>query len=387
MTMKAFLVLAAAAFLSGCAALWPAPEEAPSVLLHDSFFAAPAKPVAASGVFALNEDMRRYLRDEIAGELAVKGHAKGLFDALYSRNQLKLEYDAEKTRNAAEAFSARTGNCLSLAIMTGAFAKELGLTVRFQRLFSDDTWSRTGDLYVASGHVNVTLGRKHPDPRVLFTERGQLTIDFIPLADDKRQHAYEVTETAIVAMYMNNRAAELLSRGRLDEAYWHAREAITLDPRFTGAFNTLGVIYRRHGNLAEAERVLHYILEREPANTIAMSNLVTALRESGRGPEADALAQKLASMEPYPPFHFFHLGMDAIRAGDFARSRDLFQREIDRDAYNHEFHFWLAMSYYGLGDAKRARAHLTTAMDNSTTRTEHDLYAAKLDRLRGAVRR
>ncbi|HUQ28872.1 MAG TPA: tetratricopeptide repeat protein [Usitatibacter sp.] len=380
------LAIAGALILSGCATLWPAPEGAPRALLHDSLFAPPTAPVDAASVFAVSGEMRRYLREEIAGVLEVKGREKGLFDVLYSQNQLKLEYDAEKTRNAAEAFAARTGNCLSLAIMTGAFAKELGLTVRYQRLFSDETWSRAGDFYFASGHVNVTLGRKHADPRVLFTERNQLTIDFIPLPEGKRQHAYEVSEAAIVSMYMNNRAAELLARGRLDDAYWHAREAIAQDPRFTGAFNTLGVIYRRHGNLAEAERVLRYVLEREPANTIAMFNLVTALRESGRSADADALQQKLATIQPHPPFHFFHLGMEAIRAGDFAGARDLFRREIDRDAYNHEFHFWLAMAYFGLGDSRSAREHLTVAMDNSTTRSSHDLYAAKLDRLR-AVRR
>jgi len=118
------------------------------------------------------------------------------------------------------------------------------------------------------------------------------------------------------------------------------------------------------------------------ANANAMTNLIAVLREGGRETEAKALATRLASLEPNPPFHFFHLGMDAIRAGDFARARDLFQREIARDAYNHEFHFWLAMAFYGLGDAKQAREHLTTAMQNSNTRSEHDLYAAKLDRLR-----
>jgi hypothetical protein len=30
------------------------------------------------------------------------------------------------TRNAAEAFEARQGNCLSLVIMTGAFARRWG---------------------------------------------------------------------------------------------------------------------------------------------------------------------------------------------------------------------------------------------------------------------
>ena len=32
--------------------------------------------------------------------------------------------------------------------------------------------------------------------------------------------------------------------------------------------------------------------------------------------------------------------------------------------------------------ATQAREHLTVAMENSNTRSEHDLYAAKLDRLR-----
>ncbi len=382
--MKALACVAVALLLPGCASRAPVDEASPPVLLHDSLFAPPAQPIRAADVFALSAEMRDYLRRDIAELLDARGREKGLYDALYSSNQLKLEYDAEKTRNAAEAFAARSGNCLSLAIMTAAFAKELGLTVRFQRIFSDESWSRAGDFYFASGHVNVALGRKHGDPRVLFTQRNVLRIDFLPT--DKLQHAYEVSEQTIVAMYMNNRAAELLARGHLDEAYWHAREAIAHDPRFTGALNTLGVIYRRHGNLAEGEAVLRYVLAREPANTHAMANLATVLNDSGRTAEGEALAVKLASIEPNPPFHFFHLGMAAIREGDFAQARDLFNREIDRDAYNHEFHFWLAMSYFGLGDAKSARVHLTIAMENSNTRGEHDLYAAKLDRLR-AIRR
>ena len=379
--MKAFIPVAIATLLSACAQVAPAPDaETNTVLFHDALFGSPSRPVRAADVFAVSDEMRHYLRKEMGEDVEAKGKERALYEALYSRNQLRLDYDAEITRNASEAFHARSGNCLSLAIMTAAFAKELGLTVRFQRLFSEDSWTRSGDLYFASGHVNVTLGRKNPDPRVLFQEKHVLTIDFIP--PDRKAFAYEVGDQAIIAMYMNNRAAEQLARGNLDDAYWHAREAILADPRFTGSFNTLGVIYHRHGNDPEAERVLRYVLAREPENANAMANLVTVLRETSRVAEADALARKLAAMEPNPPFYFFNQGLEAIRAGDFVRARDLFKREIARDAYNHEFHFWLAMAYYGLGDATQAREHLTVAMENSNTRSEHDLYAAKLDRLR-----
>ena len=60
----------------------------------------------------------------------------------------------------------------------------------------------------------------------------------------------------------------------------------------------------------------------------------------------------------------------------------MFNKEIDRAPYHHEFQFWLAVTYLELHDAGRATAHLTRAMEVSTTRKDHALYAAKLGRLK-----
>ena len=49
-----------------------------------------------------------------------------------------------------------------------------------------------------------------------------------------------------------------------------------------------------------------------------------------------------------------------------------------RADYYHEFHFWLGVADWRLGDVDAARKHLRIAMSNSTTRGQHDLYAAKL---------
>jgi hypothetical protein len=66
-----------------------------------------------------------------------------------------------------------------------------------------------------------------------------------------------------------------------------------------------------------------------------------------------------------------------MNAHDYARARDLFAKEAARSAGYHEFHYWLARAYVGLGDVAQARRHLEIAMENSTTRRDHDLYAAK----------
>jgi hypothetical protein len=43
---------------------------------------------------------------------------------------------------AREAFAARTGNCLSLVIMTSAFAKQLGLPVSYRRVVMEEMYTR-----------------------------------------------------------------------------------------------------------------------------------------------------------------------------------------------------------------------------------------------------
>jgi Flp pilus assembly protein TadD len=313
--------------------------------------------------------------------LRTKGPQQGLIDALYSKNQLKIEYDSAKTRNAAQTFAERAGNCLSLMIMTAALAKELRLTVHYQSVLVDEVWSRSGGLYFAIGHVNLIVGTKYHDIRSRIDDNAYLTIDFLPLGETRGQRSWSIDENTVIAMYMNNRAAEVLARGQVDEAYWWAREAIRQDPAFLSSYNTLGVVYRRHGNLPEAERALAHAFSREPDNLQVMSNLATVLGDQGRVAEAKTLLAKLEQKRPFPPYHYFNQGVAAMQAGDFRAARDMFSKEVGRDAYNHEFHFWLAAAYAKLGDNEQARRHLATAMEFSNTRQERDLYASKLDRI------
>ncbi len=365
--------------LAGCASN---PVSTPPQVFNDKLFVPPAERINPADIFAISPEMRRYLNAEIADQLNADGKQMGLFNALYRKDQLKLEYDSAMTRTAAQAFAARTGNCLSLTIMTAALARELGLSVRYQSVFTDENWSRSGGIYFSSGHVNLTLGKKQNDPRIRYDETHLMTIDFFPLGQLEVQHAWAIEEKTIVAMFMNNRAAESLAQGKINDAYWWAREGILQDPNFLTSYNTLGVIYRRHGNLHEAEEAFKFQLARQPANVQAMSNLAMALTDMGRNEESAALSRKLAQIEPNPPYHFFNQGQVAVRAGDFKTAREMFAKEVSREPANSEFHFWLAIAYLGLGDVKSAQDNLTVAMENSSTRHDHDLYAAKLSRIK-----
>ena len=75
----------------------------------------------------------------------------------------------------------------------------------------------------------------------------------------------------------------------------------------------------------------------------------------------------------------------AMQEGDYKAAKDMFTKEVERAAYYHEFHYWLALAYVGLGEMESARKHMTIAIDNSTTSKDHQLYAAKLGRIQAMV--
>ena len=383
----AYLVCLIFCLGSGLIACTTAPViQNPNNLFHDELFPPATVRINADDVLAISDEMKQYLRNDIAKQLKSMGLQSGLFDALYRKGQLQLEYDAELTRTAAETFTARSGNCLSLVIMTAALAKELDLRVHYQRVIIAENWSRNNDIFFSSGHVNLTLGAYHGAARSSSDNFQLMTIDFFPPEEMRGQRTQEISEQTIIAMYMNNRAAESLARGKVADAYWWVRESIRQQPAFLPAYNTLGVVYRRHGHLREAELVLSQALLADPENVPALSNLALVLRGQDRLDEAALLTAKLEKLQPYPPYYFFNLGQVAMQRGDFNTAKTLFSKEVKRAEYNPEFQFWLAVAYFKLNDSEQAKKHMSFAMERSTTRKDHELYAAKLDRLRSYQR-
>ena len=162
--MKCRAVLILFLLLADCASAPNAQD--PTSFFNDHLFAAPSASVNNSDIFALSDDMRIYMNGHIGPQLHGGDPRRALFDALYSSKQLKLEYDSTMTRNAAQAFAAKSGNCLSLVILTAAFARQLGLPVQYQSVFSNQAVSRKDDIIYVSGHVNLSLEQHDTGGRI-----------------------------------------------------------------------------------------------------------------------------------------------------------------------------------------------------------------------------
>lgn len=376
--------LALAVLLGGCSLAPRVPV--PASLLNDALFEPPAQAPDPSAVFRLSPAMLDYAHTELAALARLPDPRQALIEALYQKGRLRLEYDSSYTRHAAQAFEARAGNCLSLVIMTAAFAKHMGLPVQYQAVVSDDFYSQSGTLLMASGHVNMVLAPPLARQVIGRNDQVSFTVDFLPRDDLAGQVTRPLEEKTIVAMYLNNRAAELLATARPADAYWFARAALQQDPHFHAAANTLGVIYARTGHLGLAEAAYRIAWAAEPTSTSTLSNLARLLQQQGRNAEAAPLIAQLERMQPDPPFHHLRQGVAAMQAGQFDSANEHFRRELRLQPFQDEVHFWAAQAALQLGDRAKAMRHLQRAWEFSRTRGMQERYNAKLEHLRSSTR-
>lgn len=387
--MRYFTIFALCTLLGACATVPPVTPVASSEsagLTADASFAPPTEAIRDDDLFALTPEMKAFLRTpEFRVAVTTKGKERALAEALYRNDALQLTYDTTVTRPAGATFASRSGNCLALVIMTAAFAQAMDMTTTFQNVLIGDTWTRGDALYMSNLHVNVIIGHRVPGEEVL-SSAAPLLIDFLPPAEVKGFRTRILPQATIVAMYLNNRAAEELDAGRIDNAYWWARKATQEHPDFVTAFNTLGVVLERRDQVQLAERAFRVVLAHDPTQLVAMYNLMDLLRHQQRMAEADDMAQRIALLEKDPPFVFFNRGMVAMQAGDYQQARAMFAKEVERAPYNDEFHFWLGIAELRLGNQSSAQRQIALARENSSTIEARNAYSAKLAHLRAAGR-
>ena len=361
---------------------------APRAPLADADFQPHQAVPAVEQVLAVDDAMRDYIARQLPATDRQATRQRRLLEALYARSGLQLEYDARYTRNAAQAFADRRGNCLSLVLMTAAFARELGMVVRFNEVDATDPWTLQGDLALRSHHVNLTL----TDLREPL-QQGQmlaLTVDFVPGLDLRQVRMRRIELPRVMAMYYNNRAAETLAEGRVAEAYWLARAAVLQDPGFAPGRNTLGVVYHRAGRLDLAAAVFEQLLARQDEDPGALANLALVRRDQGRLAEAAALRARLAAVEPTAlagdmpralAGELLLRAQAALARGDLAQARQWLEADGQRHGPTHQQQFWLAQVLFRQGLAEEAEAALERARLASPPE-QQPRYAGKLAWLR-----
>lgn len=362
------LVLAALAAPSAIA-LNPPATEAPRVV---AVTAVPAIPTPQQ-VFAIPPAMLDMLRTQvIRRSYSREQRLQALVEMIFDRHGMDLQYDADATLTVSEIWQQRRANCLAFTLMFVALAREAGIQARVQEVGQVVSWyqDQAQGLVYSVGHVNAGVGfagrfaTVDLDRNVLYDRRGPLPI----------------SQARALAHFYNNRGAERMASGDLVGARTFFNAALAQDNSFAATWNNLGVLENRTGDAAAARRALETALRLDGRQDAALTNASALYRKLGMVAQAQALEQRLQSVQREDPFAQYMLGAEAERAGQLEQAIHYYRQAVRLYDTAHQFHFGLARVYFLAGQLKRADRELLRAQELGGA-SQQARYQAKLDSL------
>lgn len=304
--------------------------------------------------FELNEEIRGALKNipPLQSELRRVNQVNDfIFDGL------QLQYSLTPTRNAAETYRTRAGNCLSFVNLFVGVARERGLNPQYVEVTDLQRWNHRDGMVVSQGHIVAGM----------YIDGVLRTFDFLPYRRKAYRDFKPIDDLSAAAHYYNNLGAEALLGGDLDRSRELLTVATRIAPRFEKAINNLGVVLARSGRPAEALEVYQRALQIVPDDPTILTNMVRALQQIGRTEEASALLAKIDDQNTTNPFFFVYQGEVAVGRGDYEKAMKYMVRALRLNSELPEVHLGFVKLFLATGELDKAKHHLSRALTLDAT--------------------
>ena len=236
----------------------------------------------------------------------VKGHftqrdkharAKALVDWMLDDDAgLGMKYQLGANLNPQQALDQRLGNCLSFTMLLVTLANELGVELQYNDVDIPSAWGQDENAgLVFYRHVNAVYKSNS------LSQVFDLAMEDYDSAFPQRV----ISQQAAAAMFHANLGIDALKKENYKLALHHSKLSVSLDPDNSYLWINLGVVIKRSGDLALAERIFKTSLKINDFNSLASSNLERLYREQGRTRLANIFrkrAERARSNNPYVQF-------------------------------------------------------------------------------------
>lgn len=310
--------------------------------------------------------------------------------ALLSKHKQVYEYLSKKLVNfnyegenylASEAMHKGGGNCMSLALLTYAVAKHLGVEAVFQVMHTEPLLLEvTSNIAVTSDHVRTFLYEEKDTAQsskgFFFSGRSYRVLDYFPGRYDRSGKI--INENQFIAMLYRNLAADSLLEGNLDLAYQLLTSGLSYDEEYAPLINMMAIVHRRKGDEATAERIYQYGLEVTDSKISILSNYYFLLSKQGNILAAESIKAQLLQLEDTSPYDWYLIGKDALSRGDFKSAEIYLNKFLNNTPYYHKAYFDLAKAQYALGKKTSATTSIQQGIELAKQPASQNLYRAKL---------
>lgn len=367
--------------LAGCAGL---PKDTPATPDEVSWAGSGAGllPAGAGGdiedpaaLMHVSDEMRRFARNAVRYRAGLAAKTEALMDALHSEQGLNLQYDAEATLTAEQAFRQRRANCLTYTILFVALAREVDVPAKFNNVEIPPVW----DL----GDDDTALLYRHINARVDLDASNWQIIDIS--GDEYRPHIYFeniISDTEAAAQFYNNRAVQFRLQRDFADALRYQVRALQLAPGVAYLWTNLADLYLVMGKPRAAHAAVIHALGLDSSDPLAYQTAALTykkLGEAGLSREYRERAQRFMEQNPY---YHYHLAVVALGQGDNQTAYEEIREAVRSRVRDPRFFFVLAVVFERLGDQKRAEISLAAVMELTDSAAQQERYRNKFVRLK-----
>ena len=277
--------------------------------------------------------------------------------------------------SATAALKSRSGNCMTLAMVTYALAKAFNVRIAFRAQNSIPMLLDVeGSLAMYGTHVRSLLMDDLADPHRI----GMNWIDYFPASNFSISGGEDVDETTFMAMFYRNLASDAMLANKLNLAYQLAMRGLSLAPQYAPLINFVGVLHRQAGDLRTAAAFYEYGLTLAPDDVDLLSNYQVIARLTHDDARVALLQQQIDAVSMSKPVEMYISAINAIQRGQFDIAEQRLKRFLKSYAYFHRAYFLLARCQEALGDRTGAEQSLVKARQLAGDKGQKQLYSAKL---------
>jgi len=316
----------------------------------------------------LSSGVQEYLRAKASVGGSERTRMQMLLRYLVDSDGLAFHYANMRTLGAQAAFEAREGDCMSYAVLYVAAARSAGLEVHFVRITQLPVFWEDRGRFFTSSHIAVAHGEDTwgADAMVVdfsATHTSEWRFSLYSAIDD---------ETAFV-LFHSNRAVELLMKGRLAEAERLLSYLLQNAPAVPEVYNNLGIVLMREHRAPEATELYGQAIERFPNFVPLYSNAVSAAAASGLPDLVKlwrAAGHRVAERDP--AFSFAQ-GMLAFREGEFSAAAKHFAQALEIQPNDLTLLAWTARAHLSAGDLDHGRKEVARIQQQTPSEAQRAL--------------
>lgn len=285
------------------------------------------------------------------------------------------------TLTAQQTLELAHGNCISLAILTQAYANLIDLETGFQEMTSQPVYAKEGNLVFIANHFRTKLYRPfiEEEGQITFIRPGVL-IDYFP----SRGSFYvgSASYDDLIAKYYSNLAADALLENDYNQVYSLLIKANQYTPNDVELFNLAAILHRRVDDQATSQRIYQTALDQQLQSLNLLSNYKVLAEDTGNEMLVEQINSLLGAQEK-DPYELIALGESEALSGRLMSAKKHIDAAIDKAPYLADPYVALAKIRYQQGNLNDAHKLLKQAMKLERDKLQRNVYAAKLAAIEG----